>query len=1173
MDASKTCTARFLFEGEINQVFKEAQTLAAGDGSILGGFGSGVTIDGDTAVMGAPLAKIGKKTEQGAAYVFERDAGGVWRQVKKLTASDGAMDDNFGASVSASGDWAIVGIKVSNPNNPDSGKQGKAYVFKRDQNGVWSQKQILSASDGKLNDEFGEEVVISGSRFVVRAHTADVGSNIGQGAVYVFELDANGTWNQVTKLFSPVPNQIPANPPDFFYGIDKVAFSGDRILTQYNSGGSPLYAYLDFFERNINGVWSHKQSILDVGFDWGNISGDTAIVDGKVFKRSSNGTWAQVQSIKGGDAYLSGDYAVIDQRGSDDSILYRMGSDGVWWSIQVINRQGQTDINGDRAVIQSTVYELVNTFNLTLSKSGDGTGMVTSSPSGTNCGTACLSSKSAFAENTQVTLNAVPNSDSIFEGWSGDADCSDGVVTMNATKTCTATFTKAAQLHTLTVSVSGSTNARVTSNPPGISCPSNCTKDFAENAQVTLTPVPFGVSEVFLGWSGDADCLDGIVTMDANKSCIATFEETCICSDPKAIIGTSGDDTLRGTSKPDIICGFGGNDTLIGQGGDDCLYGGPGNDTLQGVRGNDTRLGRQNDDTLRGEDENDRLDGQSGTDNLDGGTGTDTCLNGEAVTNCESLSSLKEINPPATRSKFITKEESHLNSLENVKHASNETSSHTGSRVGRISSYIESLRLILVSVLFASNAYAQIPPTAFIDLEYFYDGVSNVTGVIDHIDSANNYTMQYDGLDRLTAADGPWGVGSFTYDSVGNRTSKDIAGENVNYSYGADNRLSGVVHDANGNIIDDGVFTYTYDSENRLIQVTNGVDVITYEYDGDGRRIKRVTNDETTYYAYGVGLNVLTEFSGQRVPKFDYIYAGNKNIARVNYDSSGVKESKTFYHSDHLGSNIAITDATSTVEWDRVYLPYGEGFNDPNVDYLQNTHEYTAKELDEDTGLYYYGARYYNPSIGRFMSVDPAGGDQTDPQSWNKYAYVQNNPFKFADPDGEFLETAWDGFNIALGVYSLKQNLTQGKYFDALIDAGGIVVDSAAAIAPFVPGGVGLAIKTGRTGKGITQVVNEGLTQLTKKVIKKPVVIGENMKDIVIPTAKKLDAEYYKPRNTKGDSLKKNIRYIDDKIREEREIIDIGIDPRRSKRSPYYEAEKQRIGKRNYPVTNLNIDD
>jgi len=480
------------------------------------------------------------------------------------------------------------------------------------------------------------------------------------------------------------------------------------------------------------------------------------------------------------------------------------------------------------------------------------------------------------------------------------------------------------------------------------------------------------------------------------------FESACNCNDPKAIRGTSASDTLRGTSKADIICGFDGHDTLTGQGGHDCLYGGVGIDTLDGGGGADKLYGGQDGDTLKGGSGNDLLDGGSGSDNLDGGKNTDTCLNGETVTTCESFSSLKEITPPSKRSEFIAKEGSRLNPFENIKHASNEISSHTGSRVGRISSYIASLRLILASLLFASNAFAQIPPTAFIDLEYFYDGVSNVTGIVDHNDSANNCTMQYDSLDRLTNADGPWGVGSFTYDSVGNRTSKDIAGENINYSYGADNRLSGVVHDANGNIIDDGVFTYTYDSENRLIQVTNGVDVTTYKYDGDGRRISKTVNGEKTYYAYGTGLNVLTEFNSQGIPKFDYIYAGNKNIARVNFDATGTPESKTFYHSDHLGSNIAITDATSTVEWDRVYLPYGEGFNDPNVDFLQNTHEYTAKELDEDIGLYYYGARYYNPAIGRFMSVDPAGGDLTDPQSWNRYAYVQNNPYKYVDPDGEF---------------------------------------------------------------------------------------------------------------------------------------------------------------------------
>src|SRR3972149_4382399 len=441
---------------------------------------------------------------------------------------------------------------------------------------------------------------------------------------------------------------------------------------------------------------------------------------------------------------------------------------------------------------------------------------------------------------------------------------------------------------------------------------------------------------------------------------------------------------------------------------------------------------------------------------------------------------------PPQRSKFITKDESHLNSLENLNKTSIKINSQTGSRVGRISSYVESLRLFLISLLFTTNAYAQgtISPTAFIDLEYFYDGVGNITSITDRIDSQNSCTMQYDSLDRLINADGPWGVGSFTYDSVGNRTSKDIAGENINYSYGADNRLSGVVHDPNGNIIDDGVFTYTYDSENRLIQVTNGVDVITYEYDGDGRRIKRVTNDETTYYAYGVGLNVLTEFSGLRIPKHDYIYAGNKNIARVNYDGSGVKEGKTFYHSDHLGSNIAITDATSTVEWDRVYLPYGQGFNDPNVDFLQNTHEYTAKELDEDSGLYYYGARYYNPSIGRFMSVDSAGGDLTDPQSWNRYSYTLNNPYKYVDPNGEEHRAIYTGLNNPIKLEIALNNFIRGKldFVPNLVLDIFLPVDPESIAAGFLPGPqvLGTGVISKEVGKSIFNRVTTKISSLPK---------------------------------------------------------------------------------------------
>jgi len=81
-------------------------------------------------------------------------------------------------------------------------------------------------------------------------------------------------------------------------------------------------------------------------------------------------------------------------------------------------------------------------------------------------------------------------------------------------------------------------------------------------------------------------------------------------------------------------------------------------------------------------------------------------------------------------------------------------------------------------------------------------------------------------------------------------------------------------------------------------------------------------------------------------------------------------------------------------------LPYGDTYDNLFPNQTENIHDYTGKELDEDTGLHYYGARYYNAKLGRFMSVDPVGGDIFDPQSFNKYPYVLNNPFKYVDPDG-----------------------------------------------------------------------------------------------------------------------------------------------------------------------------
>ncbi len=577
--------------------------------------------------------------------------------------------------------------------------------------------------------------------------------------------------------------------------------------------------------------------------------------------------------------------------------------------------------------------------------------------------------------------------------------------------------------YTLTASKSGTGTGTITSSPDGINCGSDCSEKYDENTEITLTATP-GSGSSFAGWSGEPDCSDGLVMMSSDKACTATFNlltsGNCDCNNSGAIRGTDGNDILEGTPDADIICGFRGNDTIRGYGGTDCIDGGAGRDKIYGGAGNDKLYGGGGGDTLRGEGGSDYLDGGLGTDTLNGGKNSDTCINGETIKYCENLNSLRNdfsseeyyaisadsnskkmrtSKPKDLAKQFLKKNPDNLASIK--QHTFSKNLKQTP-RYSKLTSYVESLKLFLISLLFSANAYAQtITPTAFIHLEYSYDGVGNVTGIIDHTDSQNSRWMQYDGLDRLTGATGVWGPGSFSYDPIGNRTKKSIGSSNSNYSYGAsDNRLSGYSHDAKGNLLQDDSFIYEYDSENRLVAVRSGANVIAeYQYDGDGRRIKKVANGESTYYAYGTGLNVLTELNGQGVPKYDYIYAGSRNVARVNFDENGAVQNKSFYHTDHLGSSLAMTDETTTVIWNQNYLPFGEPHGGSGV--VENSRQYTGKEFEEETGLYYYGARYYHSGLGRFMSVDPAPADPTDPQSWNRYAYVLNNPYKYIDPDGQ----------------------------------------------------------------------------------------------------------------------------------------------------------------------------
>jgi len=109
----------------------------------------------------------------------------------------------------------------------------------------------------------------------------------------------------------------------------------------------------------------------------------------------------------------------------------------------------------------------------------------------------------------------------------------------------------------------------------------------------------------------------------------------------------------------------------------------------------------------------------------------------------------------------------------------------------------------------------------------------------------------------------------------------------------------------------------------------------------------------------------------------------------------------TFIHNDALGTPIAGTDEQGNVKWRAHYQPYGEELLGERQLFGVRT-GYTGHRDDPETGLTYMGARYYSPVLGRFMGVDPAGVDASNIHSFNRYAYANNNPYKYVDPNGEF---------------------------------------------------------------------------------------------------------------------------------------------------------------------------
>jgi hypothetical protein len=250
----------------------EKQKLIASDGVKWDNFGWSVSLDGDTALIGAANDDNGK----GSVYVFTR-TGTAWMQQTKLFASDGTTDDFFGNSVSLYGDTALIGAEHDDDNGNNS---GSVYVFKRT-GSIWTQEAKLLASDGTTGNDFGCSVSLYGDIALIGASDF---YKTGTGSAYVF-VRTGSTWTQQTKLLASDGAE-----GDFFGW--SVSLCGDNALVGafgnddngYNSGS----AYI--FTRNDT-TWTEHQILLpldneeDDYFGWSvTVEGGNALIGAKFDK-------------------------------------------------------------------------------------------------------------------------------------------------------------------------------------------------------------------------------------------------------------------------------------------------------------------------------------------------------------------------------------------------------------------------------------------------------------------------------------------------------------------------------------------------------------------------------------------------------------------------------------------------------------------------------------------------------------------------------------------------------------------------------------------------------------------------------------------------------------------------------------------------------------------------
>ena len=388
-------------------------------------------------------------------------------------------------------------------------------------------------------------------------------------------------------------------------------------------------------------------------------------------------------------------------------------------------------------------------------------------------------------------------------------------------------------------------------------------------------------------------------------------------------------------------------------------------------------------------------------------------------------------------------------------------------------------------------------------------------------EKATEQKYKWDEENRLLAADENGFVSNYWYDADGERTVK-TSGENeaiyVNSEFSGGNTgtarfslyVSPYLVAGQG-----GKYTkHIYIGSQRIVSKLGDL----VSYGADPRRIPYAGNE-----ADGLTINYKDKYNQQlqsikdNYKAFDQPYNGTDNDDYVNGQgfccndatpeaaqaramartravngnfkpNDDYEKMQFYYHPDHLGSSSYITNLDGEVAQHIEYVPFGEVFIEERNNTWNTPYLFNAKEFDEETGMYYYGARYYDPRLSLWMSVDPfvitddfysndikrnINGGIYNFLNSNVYAQSWQNPIRHKDDDGNAItpETAWDIINVVMGAASFVGNVAEGNVWGAVLDGIGLIYDGVATAVPVLPAGASSAIGAYRFMRAAKNVV------------------------------------------------------------------------------------------------------